>query len=299
MLNNSDDSVNLILDTDIGPDCDDAGALTLLHILTRRKKINFLAMTNCTSNPYGAGTVDAINLYYGRKDIPVGAYENKGFLEDGFSQKYNRFITLNYENRFRPPVNAPGALTIIKKALSKADDNSVNVLAIGPLPNLANLIKDPEGYSLVEKKVKCLIAMGTSLNQELAEWNIEMDIPSAALVCDKWPSPIIFSPAETGSAIITGKNFGTLDKEHPARIAYRLFNDGDEGKGRMSWDLTAAWYAVMGTEPFFKLSSTYDVDILEKGKIQVKEDPDGKFQFLENKMDPEEIAKGIESIWSA
>jgi inosine-uridine nucleoside N-ribohydrolase len=292
-------SVNLILDTDIGPDCDDAGALTLLHLLGRKRKVNFLAMTNCTSNPYGAGTIDAINLYHGMEGIPVGAFEKSGFLEDGFSQKYNKYITSNYRNRYVPPVKAPGALSIFKKALSEAEDANVIILAIGPLNNLAALIADPEGFALVEKKVNCLVSMAATQKQELVEWNIEMDIQAASLVCEKWPTPIIFSPVETGEKIITGKNFGILRQDHPVRAAYRIFNDGDEGKGRMSWDLTAVWYAVMGIEPFFKLSNQYDVSILENGRITIKENPSGRFRFLENRIEPEKIAEGIEAIWSA
>jgi inosine-uridine nucleoside N-ribohydrolase len=291
--------VNLIVDTDIGPDCDDAGALTLLHLLSRKRKVNFLAMTNCTSNPYGAGTIDAINLYHGIEDIPVGTFEKPGFLEDGFSQKYNKFITTNYRNRYAPPVKAPSALSVLKKALSEAEDANVIFLAIGPLNNLAALIADPEGFALVEKKVNRLVSMSTAQKQELAEWNIEMDIQAASLVCEKWPTPVIFSPFETGERIITGKNFGTLGQDHPVRAAYRLFNDGDEGKGRMSWDLTAAWYAVMGIEPFFKLSNQYDVSILENGRITIKDNPSGRFRFLENRIEPEKIAGGMEAIWSA
>lgn len=294
----SGESINLILDTDIGPDCDDAGALTLLHLLAKKKKINFLAMTNCTSNPYGAGTIDAINLFHGKKDIPIGTFEKSGFLEDGFSQKYNKFITLNYKNRYIPPVKAPGALSVLKKVLSTAADTSVTVLAIGPLNNLAALIADSEGYNLVKKKVICLVSMATAQNQEFTEWNVEMDIHAAALVCKVWPGPVVFSPFETGSVIITGKDFGTLDQEHPVRTAYRLFNDGDEKKGRMSWDLAAAWYAVMGTGPFFRLSNPYDIVVLDNGRIKKSDNPLGKFRFLENNIEPEKIAEGIEAIWS-
>ena len=297
-FNYTGEPINLILDTDIGPDCDDAGALTLLHLLARKKTVNFLAMTNCTSNPYGAGTIDAINLYYGMNDIPVGTFEKSGFLEDGYSQKYNKFITLNYKNRYKPPLKAPGALSVLKKALSSSEDASVIFLAIGPLNNLAALLADPDSSLLAGKKVKYLVSMATAQNQELAEWNIEMDIEAAATVCEKWPSPVIFSPVETGSTIITGKDFGSLNQDHPVRAAYRLFNDGDEKKGRMSWDLTAAWYAVMGTEPFFKLSSPFDINVTGNGKIKLKDNPIGKFRFLENKMAPEEIAREMESIWS-
>ncbi|NRF95128.1 hypothetical protein HQN89_30025 [Paenibacillus frigoriresistens] len=58
----------VILDTDMGPDCDDAGALAILHALVDRGEAELLAVTHCTSNPWGAGCIDAINVYYGGWD---------------------------------------------------------------------------------------------------------------------------------------------------------------------------------------------------------------------------------------
>jgi inosine-uridine nucleoside N-ribohydrolase len=294
----SQDLINLIVDTDIGPDCDDAGALTLLHILARKKKIHFLAMTNCTSNPYACGTIDAINRYYGKNDIPVGGFTKKGFLENGTAQKYNRYITENYDNRYKPPLSSPCALGVLKEALSVSKDVSVTMLSIGPLNNMAALVKDEEGFALIQKKVVQLVSMATAQNPNNVEWNVEMDIPAAAIVCEQWPTPIVFSPMETGSPIITGKNFGSLKPDHPLRAAYRLFNDGNETYGRPSWDLTAAWFAVMGMEPFFELSEPYDVSVLNNGHILKTERNNGKFRFLQNKMEPEEIAVQFDSMWS-
>ena len=54
---------NIILDTDIGPDCDDAAALAMLNLYADQGLCRILGITHCTSNPYGAGTIDAINLY--------------------------------------------------------------------------------------------------------------------------------------------------------------------------------------------------------------------------------------------
>lgn len=286
----------LILDTDIGPDCDDVGALALLHILARQHPTDFLAMTNCTSNPYACGTIDAINRCYGNPNIPIGTYEKPGFLEDGDSQKYNRYITQNYENAYRPPSTPPGALSVLKKALREAEDKTVTFLSIGPLNNVANLIRDSEGYCLVKDKVRCLVSMSTGLVKP--EWNVVMDIPAAQTVFEKWPSPIVISVYETGASIITGRSFGSMPVDHPLPVAYRLHADGDEKRGRMSWDLTAAWYALAGTEPFFYLSSPCNVSIDSNGLALYQDDSQGKCRILHNRMDPEQIAKHIDSMWT-
>ena len=47
------DIKNVILDTDIGPDCDDAAALALTTIYTRKSGTRLLGVTHCTSCPWG------------------------------------------------------------------------------------------------------------------------------------------------------------------------------------------------------------------------------------------------------
>jgi inosine-uridine nucleoside N-ribohydrolase len=289
------DGINLIVDTDIGPDCDDAAALALLHILARKKKVRFLAMTNCTSNPYGCGTIDVINRYYDHEDIPVGGYAKEGFLQD--TQKYNKYITENYDNRYKPPISAPNALQVLKKALSTSEDTSVTMLSIGPLNNLADLVKDEEGYDLIQQKVIQLVSMATAQNPGNIEWNIRMDIPAATTVCKRWPTPVVLSPMEIGTSIITMKNFGRMKPEHPVRVAYRLYRDDNEAWGYDSHDLIAAWYAVMGTEPFFQVSDPCDISILNDGRTLWKEQPGGKFRFLHYKMNPEKISEQIDALW--
>jgi hypothetical protein len=58
--------VTLIVDTDIGFDVDDAGALAVANKLADFGEVNLLAMGFATSNQYGAAAINAINSYYGR-----------------------------------------------------------------------------------------------------------------------------------------------------------------------------------------------------------------------------------------
>lgn len=293
--------IPIILDTDIGPDCDDAGALALLHILAKDIPAHLLAVTNCTSNPYGNGAIDVINRRYGKDDIPIGMYDKSGFLWDEVSEKYNKALCMNYENRFRDSVaqnaalHAPKALDVLKTALIEAEDSSVTFIAIGPLNNLADLIRDEDGFKLVLQKVKLLATMSCGMNQ--IEWNIEMDIKSAQEVYEKWPTPIITTPFETGVNIITGVDFCGLSSDHPVRLAYRLFNDGKDGIGRSSWDLTSVWVALKGAEPFFKLTESHDVSIDDDGRAIYKPNESGKVRFLLNKMSEEEISREIDKLW--
>src|SRR3546814_19991491 len=57
-------SVKIIVDTDMHTDCDDAGALAVLHALADRGECEILAIMSSTKDPYAAPTVAAINTYF-------------------------------------------------------------------------------------------------------------------------------------------------------------------------------------------------------------------------------------------
>jgi len=66
----------VIFDTDIGSDCDDAGALAILHALADAGELRILGVVfSSGKNRYGVGACDAINTYYGRGDLPLGQYQ--------------------------------------------------------------------------------------------------------------------------------------------------------------------------------------------------------------------------------
>ena len=58
----------VILDTDIGPDCDDVGALVCLIDYAKKYGFPILGICNCTSNKAGTGTIDAVCRHCGTED---------------------------------------------------------------------------------------------------------------------------------------------------------------------------------------------------------------------------------------
>ena len=67
--------LTLLIDTDIGPDCDDAGALAVAAALAKRYRVSVGAVVSCTSSPYGAPCAEAICRFCG---LEVGVFaENK------------------------------------------------------------------------------------------------------------------------------------------------------------------------------------------------------------------------------
>ena len=70
----AEEPVKLILDTDMSGDCDDAGALALLHALADQGECEILATIinrKDLANASAAAT-SAINTWYGRPEIPIG-----------------------------------------------------------------------------------------------------------------------------------------------------------------------------------------------------------------------------------
>src|SRR5688500_19154667 len=91
--------VRLILDSDMDSDCDDAGALAVLHALADRGEAEILATVVSSKNPWSAPCVDAINTYYGRGDLPVGAPKGAGAAKES---KYARKIAEQFPQDLGP-----------------------------------------------------------------------------------------------------------------------------------------------------------------------------------------------------
>lgn len=102
---------NVILDTDMGPDCDDALALSILHVMADKGEANILAVGSCVSDPYSAPTIDVINTYYGRPNIPVGALKQVGILAGPY---FTREIAQEFPNDILNGRNAPDVISVYR-----------------------------------------------------------------------------------------------------------------------------------------------------------------------------------------
>ena len=69
------DVVKLIIDTDMGYDVDDVGAVCIANMLQDRGEAKILAIVHNTGFDLGVGAISSINHYYGHDDIPIGAYK--------------------------------------------------------------------------------------------------------------------------------------------------------------------------------------------------------------------------------
>jgi hypothetical protein len=252
--------VNIILDTDLGEDCDDVGALFLLHGAVERGEARLLATMGCVSSEAIAPALAAINTWFGRAEIPVGTLKDSGFL---VGPHYTTELARRYPHQPVRRDDYPDAVALYRQVLAKQPDGSVVVLAVGPLRNVANLLKSGpdaasplDGPALVAKKVKRLDVMGgtyaPSANSKDAEWNFKQDPASAALVCSTWPTPILFN-GEGGSTCSGRRVTYEMPEHNPLTMAYRHYAGVGFAGDRLSWDPISCLVAVRGAAPWYQV----------------------------------------------
>ena len=238
----------LILDTDIGPDCDDAGAIALLMDYHRRLGIPVAGIVNCTSNPWANGAIRALTGLWG-VELPVAQSEKPGLLADAC--KFDKPIAEKYLEDEAARTAALPAVAFYRDVLTAAADDSVVIASIGQLTTVAAILEaEPE---LVRRKVHALVAMAAAF-PEGREFNVFMDAPAARQVFDRLPCPIVCTGFEVGLDVLTGYEAPPPNAAHnPVYDAYRIYLD-DGALLRPSWDLTAVHFAVEGESDCYACS---------------------------------------------
>lgn len=263
--------VSIILDTDMGSDCDDAGALALLHRYADMGKVE---ITGCVYSsgkvPYGAGIVEAINIYYGRPDIPIGAYYGDEVGDPVDKMTAGKLVrdTVAFGNRIIHNTDTEEQTRLNRKLLATAEDGSITYITIGHTKGLYQLlVSEPDdisplgGMELVSKKVSRWIALGALRannddNYYVRDWNFFFNetAPYTKYLVDNFPGTIYYIDA--GSGTMTGRSLKHTPPGNIVRTVYRdwLWEVSKKtlDDQRPSWDLAAVYFAVEGTGEFLE-----------------------------------------------
>jgi hypothetical protein len=271
--------VRLIFDTDMDTDCDDAGALAMLHALADEGKVEILATMVSSHYPYSAPCVEAINRYYGRPDLPIGVPKGKGAPIDRGS-RYARQIAREFPTTLETNADAPDAARLYRKVLAAHPDGEVVIVTVGYLTNLRDLLATGAdehsplaGPELVRRKVKHYVCMGGRYPRHLDPGvfgNLKPDPDSAVAVARDWPTTIYFSGL--GDDVMTGEPLRAAPADHPVRRAYELYLG--ERPTRPSWDQIAALFAILGAEPYWQLRREGHNHIFPNGTNEWRAEPD-------------------------
>jgi pyrimidine-specific ribonucleoside hydrolase len=296
-----DNPVKIIFDTDMGPDYDDVGALAFLHSMADSGKAEILATVASNKNDLVAPTIEVINTWFGRKNLPIGAPKTEG-VNMTASQHWPDSIVSKYPHKFNSTSEVPDAVKIYRKILAAQPDSSVTIVTVGFLTNLSNLLQSQadsisvlNGEELVSRKVKSLVAMAGKF-PEGREFNVFMDSSSSEYVFNEWPGKIIFTGFEIGEKVFTGLRLMNSDIQNsPVKDVFRICIplSEEDRNGRMSWDETAVLIAVYGTNGFFET---------KRGNIIVNKDGSNSWEssntsrhfYVIQKMPVDEMSRFIE-----
>ena len=297
-MNKTKETKQIIFDTDIGMDCDDAAALGILLNAHKRGECEILAITASTGREGATATVNAICDYYGVNGIPVGRM--KRMLQCDGVNNYARAVMEKYGTE---DVETD-AVPLLRKTLAEAA-GKVSVIAVGPLSNLEELLKSKAdefsplcGADLVKQKVDKLYVMIGSFPQNFdgkrfREWNLLQDVPAARYVIENWSTKKVYLPFEIGAAVFTemGQN------ENPVWYSMKNFAiangvDISNGYRRESWDPVTCMIALNENNPLFIYSPEGTVTVDGDCVTLFEEKTGGLDKYLSVNSD----LKGIEKL---
>jgi inosine-uridine nucleoside N-ribohydrolase/lysophospholipase L1-like esterase len=321
--------VKIIFDTDMIGDYDDVGAMAVLHKLADQGECEILATVSSTHSNASAGTVELLNAWYGRPDIPVGAVKGAGV--GGGSEKHRSHI--KYERllakypklwRHRNANDAPDATDIYRRVLSAQPDGSVTICTVGFLTNLRRLLQSKsdrhsplDGRTLVKRKVKVWYAMGWKIPRG-RECNIMNDPESARYALENWPTPIVIDDFNYSQYIYAGRKVAALpDDGNPVRdifawcmppaekcpaaaeiIPTGRFKDNVK-EGHNCFDQSCVLAAVRGPGSFFDVERGRMEMVGNKGDNVWTPDPAGPHARMVDKWPRTRVAALIDDLMAA
>jgi inosine-uridine nucleoside N-ribohydrolase len=262
----------IIFDSDMGPDYDDVGAITLLHAFADSGYVKILATVASTKYEGVAAVFSVFNTYFQRPNVPIGVPKAKA-LELKDWQHWTDTLLARYPHNINRNNEVDDATEVYRRILASQPDKSVTIVTTGFLTNVSNLLESgPDKYSklhgkeLIKHKVKQLVCMAGRFPSG-SEFNVNRDAPASQNVFNNWNTPVLLSGFEIGKQIKTGLplvNNETI-KNSPVKDVFRISIplSKEDSAGRMSWDETAVLVAVKGYKPWY---------IIQKGKMVVAED---------------------------
>lgn len=282
----------ILIDTDMGSDCDDVGAFAVLHRSAQEGKAEILGCTHCASEISGAVAICAVNECYGMPQLPVGRFTEHPFLEEAICKRYTEPVMHRYLQTHEMP-RFEEAVKTMRRILAEQTD--VVLVTIGMFNNIAALLRseadeisEKNGEELCRDAVRCMYSMGGHFaDAAYSEYNILQDIESARYAAEHFPMPITYIGFECGDKILTGKHLAERADDDPMKFAYSFY-DGL----RESWDPITVYCAVNPDSPLFARHENVTVSFDERGRTVVQDG--GKDCYLSLAALPDEIREEID-----
>ena len=297
---------SIMLDTDIGPDCDDVGALAIMFSYAKELGTPILGVDNCTSNHYGTATIDAVREFCGMPEFAIGSYSKPGFYADAIN--YNKYIAENYSTKYKNGTfESIPHVEYYRSVLANAEDDGVILVTIGMFNAFADFLQSGAddispltGIELAAKKLHSVVSMAAVLPAG-REFNVLCDFEASKYCFENCPVPMYLSEFKIGHSVRTG--WGTKAEHglsgNPIIDSYRLYNNEEK---RSSFDLTAVQFAFEGEGELYSLTAPGRLDFYNEAPDRIPvadatrfvECEGGKIRFMIKKVPDEVIAEALQ-----
>ena len=180
--------MKVVLDTDIGTDIDDAWAL---GYAVKSPSFELLGVTVTDADtPRRARLACKLLARLGRTDVPVAAGRPTPAVPP--NRVDYQFAWAEDFDAYRPI--ATPAVEFLAETIRR-NPGAVTVVAVGPLQNLGDLVRQhPDVVPLVKRVVLMSGSIGANAYSPVAvaEWNVKLAIPEAqAVYAAAWPLTIV------------------------------------------------------------------------------------------------------------
>ncbi|KAH7361548.1 inosine/uridine-preferring nucleoside hydrolase [Plectosphaerella cucumerina] len=301
---------NIILDTDIFSDCDDAAAL---QMAATSPDVRLLGVNVNTNSSFSALAASSILAHYGHDATPVGApspladttfFDARDFSLGEFASKVAYHWSGGSLRWGRADDDALDPVGLYRAALSASEDGSVTIISLGFLSNLAALLdsgpdehSDLPGPELVAEKVSELVIMGGAYPSGV-EWNFAgADPAAAARVVNNWPGRMVFSGFELGESVFSGMRLMAEGPSNdPVRAAYIYYT---YGKPRHSWDPLTVLYAIRGLSDVFEYGNEngYNHVSPDGSNVWVDDETVTNQHYLRLKLDNQTVGDELDRLY--
>jgi inosine-uridine nucleoside N-ribohydrolase len=283
--------VKVIFDTDYTTDCDDPGALAVLHALADLGELEILATGASTGRPKAPGAIDVVNTYYGRPDIPISATKKGPTFQSAFAD--HLFDHFPHDTPLTDAVE--DSVSCYRRILAAQPDDSVVLITVGYLTNVAELLKSqPDAHSplpgreLVAAKVREWACMGGNFWSDSTDnVNFSRDAASAAYAILHFPKKIMFIPREVASVpspLRAGEELNQTPITNPVRVAYHRYFGRTTGIDRHCADLATVLYAARGALDYWDIETTGAMtEIFDNGRFTWNPQGTADHQYLKMK----------------
>ena len=289
-------TVNVIIDTDLGNCTDDLFAMQAAFALRAKGVCRILGVMQDCGEEKCHRLADALMHYYKADDIPLGLVRSGNLHPVECTPYYEIADLVGSDNTLLfPPTDIPlsqrlSGMKLYRKLLSEAADGNVNIVCLGMLTNLGQLMDSEadeysslSGMELIQRKVKAVDITGgcfsavplryadASGNTQFldVEYNVGGDIPLAKKVIEQWPTPLHLYPLEAGMTFPSVHDRilqqYSWQPESPIYQTYSRYNEWERGDvGQYLWDAVATFHCILG-EDYFSCTGPCTVHVDEEG----------------------------------